>query len=289
MSSGDPPDGSAASASSHPVLLWGVATILGAYLLLVAGVAAWTIVMIFPESSTTVLNDSKAVVVQLQFQTPRVWGFDSAPTQEQGLILLAVLAGVLGSFLHAAQSLGAYVGDRQFHVRWTLWYVLRLPVGAVLGGLFYFVVRAGMLSINAGGVSPFGVVAIGALSGWFSKKASDKLKEVFENLFRTEKPAEFKDKLESGPVISKVTQSPETPPGSPPTELTLLVEGDHFQEEAYVRLEGERLVTQFLSSTRLTAFIPGDKRPGSKERRKVFVVNPPPWARVSPSFEFEFV
>jgi hypothetical protein len=55
--------------------------------------------------------------------------------------------------------------------------------------VFYFVIRGGLLSVNGGAdtISPYGVAAVAALVGLFSKQATDKLAEVFTTLFRTQK------------------------------------------------------------------------------------------------------
>jgi hypothetical protein len=54
--------------------------------------------------------------------------------------------------------------------------------------IFYFVVRGGLLSTGAAAsdMSAFGVAAVAGLAGMFSKQATDKLRELFDNLFRTE-------------------------------------------------------------------------------------------------------
>jgi hypothetical protein len=44
-------------------------------------------------------------------------------------------------------------------------------------------------------VNVYGIIAIACLAGLFSKQATDKLREVFENLFRVEKPVKRADKL----------------------------------------------------------------------------------------------
>jgi len=58
-------------------------------------------------------------------------------------------------------------------------------------------VRGGLIggSTGADALSPYGVAAIAGLAGLFSKQATDKLREVFENLFRTEHPPNRTDKL----------------------------------------------------------------------------------------------
>jgi hypothetical protein len=50
-------------------------------------------------------------------------------------------------------------------------------------------------STGADGLSPYGVAAIAGLAGLFSKQATDKLREVFENLFKTDHPPNRTDKL----------------------------------------------------------------------------------------------
>lgn len=95
---------------------------------------------------------------------------------------LAAWAGMLGGFVHASQSLVDYMGNRTLHRSWALWYLLRPLQGAVVGAAFYIIARAGLIS-SAGEVNVYGVSALGLLGGWFSKNASDKMKEVFETLF----------------------------------------------------------------------------------------------------------
>jgi len=117
-------------------------------------------------------------------------------SNDQGILILALLAGILGSFMHAAQSLAIYVGNRDLRTSWVLLYALRPWIGGVLGLLFYFVLRAGLIPAAAASstdaVSPYGVVAFGALAGWFSKRVTDKLAEMVDMLFRTQKDA-YKD------------------------------------------------------------------------------------------------
>ena len=97
--------------------------------------------------------------------------------------------GALGSYVHAATSFASYVGNRRLMLSWAWWYVLRPFIGMALALIFYFVVRGGLLSTGAAAtdVSVFGVAAVAGLVGMFSKQATDKLRELFDNLFRTEK------------------------------------------------------------------------------------------------------
>ena len=116
------------------------------------------------------------------------------PSDDQAMALMAFLAGVTGSFLHASQSLASYVGNGEFKTSWATWYFLRPWIGGILGFSLYFVFRAGLIG-GAGTFNPYGLIAVGLLGGWFSKTTTDKLQEVFETLFKTEADKERKDKL----------------------------------------------------------------------------------------------
>ena len=223
----DVPSTSEKIATSVSELLGGFGTTaLGIYLVLLPIALLWTMVAVFPESPTLLQRrtfDSPAAGQQ-PIGAPPPQESETAPGREgargteqqvattptprfpertlfrirnmripigpfnedQGMLLLAILAGCLGSYLHAAQSFAAYVGNRQARRSWVWWYVLRAPVGGALGVLFYFVIRAG-LTAGSTDVNPYGVVAFGGLAGWFSKQATDKLAEVFDTLFRTQK------------------------------------------------------------------------------------------------------
>lgn len=119
---------------------------------------------------------------------------------EARYILLVMSAGVLGSFVHAATSFTGYVGNRQLRQSWLWWYLLRPFIGFSLALIFYVAVRAGFFTASDGAenVNVFGVVAIGALAGMFSKQATDKLKEMFDTLFKTAEPDNRADKLQEG-------------------------------------------------------------------------------------------
>jgi nitrogen fixation protein len=110
------------------------------------------------------------------------------------LLFLVIISAAIGSSVQAAKSFAAFTGTRQFNPDWNWWYFLRLPTGIGLALLLYFVVRGGFMtgsladqSVAGSVVNPFGVAALSALAGMFSRQVSDKLQELFENLFRTAK------------------------------------------------------------------------------------------------------
>jgi hypothetical protein len=192
-----------------------------------------------------------AVGVIMSFPTETAEG-PSFPTwigvsAEQGLIVLAALAGIAGSFLHAAQSLSSYIGNRTFRASWTAWYFLRPWMGGALGLAIYFAFRAGLVA-GTDGVNPYGVVALGLLGGWFSKTTTDKLQEVFETLFKTNEDRKRKDKLHMAgkPVLDAVVPTPV--PGAQP-DITMI--GRNFMEGATVFVGGQEIETTFVSETEL--------------------------------------
>ncbi len=109
---------------------------------------------------------------------------------ETRYLLIVAVTGALGSYIHLATSFADYLGNRQFYKSWGWWYLLRPFIGTALALLFYFAIRGGLLTANASAkdVSPYGLAAVAGLAGLFSKQAADKLKEVFEALFKVEHP-----------------------------------------------------------------------------------------------------
>ncbi len=119
------------------------------------------------------------------------------PGIEIRYLMIAMLAGALGSYIHLATSFADYVGNRQLYQSWTWWYLLRPFIGMSLAVLVYFVVRGGMLAGGAGAeqLSPYGIGAVSGLSGMFSKQTTDKLRELFDNFFSLRVPPQRDDPL----------------------------------------------------------------------------------------------
>lgn len=168
--------------------LW-VSIFLVIYLLIIGISAIGALILNFPVETTNGIifpfNDNGK---------PLFYPFGGLGSPDQGLLIIALVAGIAGSFIHAAQSLASYIGNRQFVISWAAWYILRPWVGGLLGFTIYFALRAGLIS-GSGNINPYGVIAIGLLGGWFSKTTTDKLQEVFETLFKTNEDEKRKHKL----------------------------------------------------------------------------------------------
>jgi hypothetical protein len=134
---------------------------------------------------------------------------DNFPAETR-LLLIVIVAGALGSFVHAATSFATFLGNRSLKPSWTLWYFLRPLIGAGIALIFYFLVRGGLLLLvqspqSYSDISPFGIAAVASLAGMFSKQATDKLREVFDSLFKSAGDNQRDDKLwEQKPVAAEM-------------------------------------------------------------------------------------
>ena len=120
----------------------------------------------------------------------RLWPAPGHESPEARYLLTTALAGALGSFIHLSTSFVDYAGHKNLSESWAWWYFLRPGIGAALAVVVYFVVRAGLISPGETSLNPYGVAAVAALSGMFSKQATDKLQETFESLCATKKMKE---------------------------------------------------------------------------------------------------
>ena len=160
----------------------------GIYLVMLNLVLVYVLVKIWPGTTS---QGAEAQSVQL-------WGgkgFQVPP--ETRYLLIVILAGALGSYIHLATSFADYLGNRRLFRSWGWWYILRPFIGMALALIVYFAIRGGLIAgtSDAGHLNPYGVAAISGMAGMFSKQATDKLREVFENLFKTEVPPQRADKL----------------------------------------------------------------------------------------------
>src|SRR5215213_5654589 len=192
------------------------------------------------------------------------------------LILMVMLAGGLGSFVHAATSFADYVGNERLTSNWLWFYILRPFIGMTLALIFYLVIRGGFLSAGneAGKVNPFGIAALAGLVGMFSKQATDKLDDVFTTLFRTEAgDAKRKDSL-LNPVPSVTDIEPRSlVPGT--DKLAVTVIGTGFVNGSVMRVNGVNRETKFIDPTKLSASLVSDDVEKADDL-KVTVFNPGP-------------
>lgn len=115
--------------------------------------------------------------------------------REVRLIIISILFGVVGGTIHGIASLTAFRSTHKLTGEWSMWYAARPFLGAAIALVVYLTFRAGLVTGGPSNVSDFGVAAISALVGLLTEQTTRKLRDIFDTLFGTEKPA--KDKGES--------------------------------------------------------------------------------------------
>jgi hypothetical protein len=173
-------------------------------------------------------------------------------TFDERLLLLVIIAGMLGAFVHGATSLADYLGNNAFNRSWTWFYLLRPAIGMSLALVFYFAIRGGFLSTTGGAkdINPYGIAALAGMVGMFSKQATDKLSEVFSTLFRSAGDAQRADSLTGGAGAFKLDPSSAVAGGE---AFTLNVIGTGLVNGATININDNPLTTTFESATKLSA------------------------------------
>jgi hypothetical protein len=173
----------------------------------------------------------------IRLNQPWILGFQLKATADERLVITVAAAGALGSLIHTLTSFADYVGNRALAQSWVWYLVLRTPVGIALALLFCIVLRAGLIAPSVPAdfatvhpllLNPYGFAAIGALAGMFSRQATDKLREVFDSLFKVSEPVDRADPLSrASPVISKTDPAALTVGGA----MELAVIGRNFNKD----------------------------------------------------------
>lgn len=241
-------------ASSFGVLVAGTLFLIGGVLFFSAFINLWPVVDVGP------LQTGSAV--QIRRPVSFLWGAYTAHlTKTTGLLVLALLMGAIGGYVHATTSFVSYIGNRQFKASWGWWYALRAFIGASLALLVYVAFRAGFLSGTAGtsAVDPYGIAAVSGLAGLFSKQATDKLEEVFSTVFRTR--GDTGDQQRSDKIGSDVPLlhglSPTTMTAGAPQALTVI--GSGFVQGSRIEANGVDQETGFADAGRLSCNLAGDQ------------------------------
>jgi hypothetical protein len=151
------------------------------------------------------------------------------PNPDATLLILVVLVSALGSYVHAATSFSDYVGNRRLARSWIWWYLLRVLVGTSLAVLFYFAIRGGFFAgtTKSNDINPYGIAALSGLVGLFSKKATDKLGEIFDTAFRVAEG--YGDDARSDSIVNpSPTLAAAEPPRLKAGDLKIVLVGTGF-------------------------------------------------------------
>ncbi|WP_284982361.1 hypothetical protein [Arthrobacter sp. efr-133-TYG-118] len=123
-----------------------------------------------------------------------VLGIHITFTADAGVLLLAILWGMLGSLVHALTELAQSRGTRQSkrggpRYHGAVWFVAAPFQGGLLASLVIAAVAAGLLSTgqstSSTGVSLFTVSSVAGVTGLFSKRMTDKLAELINRVTDT--------------------------------------------------------------------------------------------------------
>ena len=124
--------------------------------------------------------------VSVGFPFGWVWEFDAS--ESDLIVYVAAGAGLIGSLVYASRALAQHVARQDFGAPWSVWYLVRPFVGAVLGAATVLAVAAGLITggIGSDNIEPGGVMVIGFIAGLFSKQVMEKFKELVAVLFSQE-------------------------------------------------------------------------------------------------------
>jgi len=191
------------------------------------GTTASTVATTAPETTATTSPGSNVTSGTEGNQGTRYYKRNELLHINTLLLILVGLGGFVGNMIHVATSFTTFVGAGKFKKSWLLWYCIKPFTAAALAIGIYFVFRGGFLNMSDGGASInlYGLMTISLFAGLFTDKATEKLKEVFEVLFRSKEDR-------PDPLVSKfkiVSISP------------LIVEKDKVNK---MTLTGEKLDTE---------------------------------------------
>ncbi|TDD63355.1 IPT/TIG domain-containing protein [Actinomadura rubrisoli] len=216
-------------------------------LLLLTGVLVTVLVQAWPPAPAAgpdgrVPPPASASTVHLPGWSPRV-------SREAGLFVIVLAAGALGSAVHALRSMYWYVGNRSLRRSWLMMYLFLPFVGALLGLIVYLVLRGGLTSPTGGAsdINPYGITAIAALVGLFSRETAEKLRTVFATLLA---PAQQGRDQALAPRITAIE------PASGPVGTTVTIHGAGLASATRVRFGGAESPVMDVTDARLRTTVP---------------------------------
>jgi hypothetical protein len=260
-----------------------VRNILGIYFCVVAALTFYLLVATWPVLAP---GDGAGFVDFSLFG----WGGLSAPSDLR-LFFTVIAAGALGSLIHTLTSFADFAGNRTLSRNWIWWFILRTPIGIALALLFYFVLRGGLMVPSLPGraadatqlVNPYGIAGISALAGMFSKQATDKLREIFDTLFRTSDPVKRTDPLTRAIPTITGTQPPKLTVNAP---LAVDILGRGFLRDCTAAINGEERKVQWMNESLLKLTLES-KDVAAAGQLKLAVCNPGPAGGSSEPFTIQ--
>jgi hypothetical protein len=154
----------------------GAALVLTTVLLMTQLIAIWAAV-----TSATSTADPKPPIPQA---TLLLGLAHDTFTTDVVLIVMVLVVGALGAIVGATRRFLYYAGRDELTRRDEWSYLMRPLRGAVLALVVYFTLRGGYLGQDqTAPVNPYGVAALSALVGLFTRHAVSRLTDVFDTMF----------------------------------------------------------------------------------------------------------
>lgn len=194
------------------------------------------------------------------------------------LFWLVILAGALGSTVHAIRSLFWYIGNRELVRSWVPMYVLLPLNGATVALVFHLIVLGGFVSNLQGTSTWLSLVGVAAMVGLFSQQASLKLRDIANALFTQPAPGQ-----NANPQTTANIPNKPAPPAPSLTGLSqkegplkggqaVILNGTGFADPPTVKFGGKAAnEVKLVSATQITAKTPARPQSGKVE---VEVTNP---------------
>ncbi|UCH92746.1 MAG: hypothetical protein JSV88_20955 [Candidatus Aminicenantes bacterium] len=159
---------------------WIKLMLLGFFLLIIPFILVFFIIDFWPIKDTSNAWTTSTMILNFQLSFPL------------RMLLLVLLAGALGSYIHVATSFSYHIAKRDYEPHWYWWYWMRLPIGAALALMFIMIIEGGIFITTTGTnhANPVTTIGIAALIGLFSRHALEKLRDIFDVIFN---PREKKD------------------------------------------------------------------------------------------------
>jgi hypothetical protein len=117
--------------------------------------------------------------------------FPSDIIDELHILELTILMGIMGSALRGISRLFTDTGKGDYQPSWNLSILMRPLEGAGIALVAYLAIRAGILLVEQGTprLNPIGLLFVGVLSGMFSHRAADNLRDRFDSFWGKQGPS----------------------------------------------------------------------------------------------------
>lgn len=117
-----------------------------------------------------------------------LFGGHWTPDSEVLLLLLVILAGALGSLAYSMWGFARHHGEGDYNPQWTWWYVFKPPLGALFAVGVYFLLRGGLVGVDAdaGEINAYGIVGLAFIVGFATRRIAYWLTGIADRIFATD-------------------------------------------------------------------------------------------------------